>query len=314
MVFFYLISLICGVILHHVIRRYLFKWRSESSPPTFSVRPEDIRLGKLLGSGSSGNVFNGLWRGSRVAVKEIHTSLAPKSHEIWLGEHLRHPIVVPVYGSCIRYTTHSMLMVMEVCDKGSLLQAGELTWSGLHSNFSSTFSMVLRNLIDVACAVEYLHANMVCHGDLKCGNILCRSSRLDPRGYICKVGDFGLAVHRGKGFQVESHSHQMGTTLFTSPEQLRGQRVEKSCDVYAFGVLAWHMMCGDSEDASLPDCVQHYRVVEEDWRPEIANFVPAEYRDMIVRCWDADIRKRPTINEVLDFLLEYLQKVTQRGV
>ena len=108
---------------------YLFwKATAKSRARSLSTRlpricTQDIRLARPLGTGSFGTVYlgklfchkcsrnkchvmpsclleaefvpaSGLWFGSRIAVKQIQSSLAPYSHEIWIGENLSHPNVV----------------------------------------------------------------------------------------------------------------------------------------------------------------------------------------------------------------------------
>jgi serine/threonine protein kinase len=52
---------------------------------------------------------------------------------------------------------------------------------------------LLRRAADVAAGVSYLHSRHVCHGDLKCENVLLRSEPQDPDGAMAKVADFGLS-------------------------------------------------------------------------------------------------------------------------
>eukprot|EP00882_Tetradesmus_deserticola_P034597 GHRQ01039748.1.p1 GENE.GHRQ01039748.1~~GHRQ01039748.1.p1 ORF type:complete len:159 (-),score=53.10 GHRQ01039748.1:16-492(-) len=52
---------------------------------------------------------------------------------------------------------------------------------------------LLRRAADVAAGVSYLHSRNVCHGDLKCENVLLRSEPADPDGCSAKVADFGLS-------------------------------------------------------------------------------------------------------------------------
>jgi serine/threonine protein kinase len=63
---------------------------------------------------------------------------------------------------------------------------------------------LLRRAADVAAGVSYLHSRNVCHGDLKCENVLLRSEAQDPDGWLAKVADFGLSralAHGQVGWQ-----------------------------------------------------------------------------------------------------------------
>ena len=50
--------------------------------------------------------------------------------------------------------------------------------------------------MDIAAGMDYLHSLGVLHSDLKAANVLLTSkqpSSYDPRGFVCKVTDFGLS-------------------------------------------------------------------------------------------------------------------------
>ena len=45
---------------------------------------------------------------------------------------------------------------------------------------------VLKCLLEVIYAMEYLQSLSIVHGDLKCANVMCKSSSSDLRGFTCK--------------------------------------------------------------------------------------------------------------------------------
>ena len=47
--------------------------------------------------------------------------------------------------------------------------------------------------MEISSAMAYLHRMGIVHCDIKPGNVLLRSSNLDPRGFTTKVSDFGLS-------------------------------------------------------------------------------------------------------------------------
>ena len=60
-------------------------------------------------------------------------------------------------------------------------------WALLQSDYQRGLVWVLRCLLEVVYGMEYLHSLSIVHGDLKCGNVLCKSSTLEARGFTCKA-------------------------------------------------------------------------------------------------------------------------------
>ncbi len=50
---------------------------------------------------------------------------------------------------------------------------------------------LLRTAQEVAKGMEYIHSKGIVHGDLKPGNVLLKTHKIDRRGYVAKVSDFG---------------------------------------------------------------------------------------------------------------------------
>lgn len=53
---------------------------------------------------------------------------------------------------------------------------------------------LLRTAQEVAKGMDYIHSFGIIHGDLKLGNVLLKTHRVDRRGYVAKVSDFGKCI------------------------------------------------------------------------------------------------------------------------
>jgi serine/threonine-protein kinase len=99
----------------------------------------------------------------------------------------------------------------------------------------------LRLFADVCAAVQHAHQSLVIHRDLKPSNILVST---DGRVHLL---DFGIAklIDPAAGpappTRVES---QLMTPEYASPEQVRGETLGTTSDIYSLGVLLYELLCG----------------------------------------------------------------------
>lgn len=98
----------------------------------------------------------------------------------------------------------------------------------------------------VCAAVHYAHQNLIVHRDLKPSNILVTGAG------IPKLLDFGIAKLLDERqaarhtLAVTQADIRIMTPDHASPEQVRGQAITTSSDVYVLGVLLYKLLCGTS--------------------------------------------------------------------
>ncbi|KAK9868321.1 hypothetical protein WJX84_010923 [Apatococcus fuscideae] len=236
-----------------------------------------VSLGPLLGKGSFGKVFRGTWQGMTVAVKILEKVLQPAdrvggldyvqhSLEATLGVGLDHRNLVHTL-ACHSRLSRGMVghvsgidrpiadhepcvleswILLEYCCKGSLLDALFKGWLRTERSLldgAPNFGAVLQTALEIAEALEYLHAANILHGDLTCNNIMLKGQPEDKRGFVAKVGDFGLSrLMEAETDSLETATH--GTVTHMPPELLMDGRLSRATDVYSFGVilvLCWGM-------------------------------------------------------------------------
>lgn len=141
---------------------------------------------------------------------------------------LSHPNVVPIYFIGEQEARH--FFAMELVEGPSLDvildDAQVLAWP-----------VAIEYMLDVAQALKQAHERGLIHRDLKPGNLL-----LTPEGKI-KVADFGLArpIEKEDG-SLTQEGVFMGTPMYCSPEQARGQEVDHRTDMYALGATFFHLL------------------------------------------------------------------------
>jgi serine/threonine protein kinase len=129
------------------------------------------------------------------------------------------------------------------------------------------------------------------HGDLKKENVLLKSERRDRRGYVCKLGDFGLSRLLAE-HQTHVDTGSYGTASIAAPELLCEGRLTKSSDIYAFGILLWEMVSCQNAFSDTSTLQILWLVAHQKWRPPMPEGCPPALADLMQRCWQEDPRAR----------------------
>ncbi|KAH7885088.1 hypothetical protein F5I97DRAFT_1328941 [Phlebopus sp. FC_14] len=140
----------------------------------------------------------------------------------------RHPFLLGLH-SCFQTETR-VYFVMEYVSGGDLmLHIQRKQFSLRQAKFYAS---------EVLLALEYFHANGIIYRDLKLDNIL-----LTLDGHV-KVADYGLC--KEDMWYGSTTSTFCGTPEFMAPEILLEQRYGRAVDWWAFGVLTYEMLLGQS--------------------------------------------------------------------
>ena len=152
--------------------------------------------------------------------------------ELKLIASLEHPAIVPVY-DVGGEDNHQPYFVMRYMSGGSL---SDMIRKG-------TFSLRDAALIieRLAAALDHAHSKGIIHRDIKPDNVLFDSSN-NPY-----LSDFGVAklTEASVGMTDASSNEAMGTAAYLSPEQARGEEVDRRADVYGLGAILYEMLTGE---------------------------------------------------------------------
>ncbi len=147
----------------------------------------------------------------------------------------------------------------------------------------------------IASALDAAHEKGIVHRDLKPANI-----RITSAGVV-KLLDFGLAKAppRDDSGNVLSPSlptrpgFLLGTAAYMSPEQARGQTVDKRADIWAFGVVLFEMLTGEKlfGGANVSDSLAAVLTREPDFGA-LPRDTPLHVRRLLERCLRKDPKSR----------------------
>jgi hypothetical protein len=212
-----------------------------TGPPL--VIADRYRIERQIGRGGMGTVHAALdlllqrWVAVKVLrddVMSMPEATARFQREARAAAAFSHPNVVTVHD--VGVSAGHPFLVMELLDGPTLRDV-------LRQEHRLDPERAIRILRDVASAVQAAHQRGLVHRDLKPENV----ALVDHEGReTAKVLDFGLAraVRSDPGELQLTGGALLGTPLYMSPEQLRGEPVDASWDLWSFAIVAFEMLTG----------------------------------------------------------------------
>ena len=218
------------------------------TPPTVDVPAEHgaeigpYRLDREIGRGGMGTVWlaersDGRFE-RKVAVKFLGLAMTGRGAQERFEREgrilgtLRHPNIAELLDAGVTGDGHPYLVLEYV--EGDPIDA-------YARRLQLDISARIRLFQDVLAAVAHAHASLIVHRDIKPSNVLVSTD-----GQV-KLLDFGIAKlleADGRGDATLTGDSPPLTPLHAAPEQLKGEAVTTSTDVYALGVLLYVLLTG----------------------------------------------------------------------
>jgi outer membrane protein assembly factor BamB/predicted Ser/Thr protein kinase len=244
----------------------------------------------VLGSGGMGKVYLGRSTGGRtVAVKAVRPELADDAS---FRQRFRNEIEAAksVSGAFTAAVVDSDTEA-KVPWFATAFIAG-ISLGDAVARFGALPEPALRTLTaGLAEAITAIHRTGIIHRDLKPANVLLA---LDGPYVI----DFGI-TRATEGTALTTAGTVMGSPGFMSPEQASGVRVGPETDMFSLGATLVYAATARSPFGDGPTPALLYRVVSQE--PDITG-VPDSLRDMIAACLHKEPARRPTTQQILDYL------------
>ena len=193
---------------------------------------------------------------------------------------LQHPHIIATFDAG---RDHGLAyLVMEFVSGRNLK---ELLDAGPPPTVASSVAMV-RQLLS---ALQYAHSHDVIHRDVKLANVM-----VDEYEQI-KLGDFGVARIVNSGDPTRTGGSVVGTLRYMSPEQIKGESVDRRTDLFSAGVVLYQLVCGVHPFDGRNDFEITQRIVNE--HP----VAPSKRNAMVSRALDQVVSKALTKNRASRF-------------
>ncbi len=204
--------------------------------PTPSISPRKYRVIRKMGRGGMGDVYEALdiKLGRTVALKFLSSGLTgdPEARKQFVKEAraasaLDHPNICTIYQ--IDETEDNQIFISMAYYEGQTLR------DRLKAGVLNT-ERVLEIAIPIARGLAKAHSKGITHRDIKPGNIFITTDNQ------IKILDFGLAKLTGETGEISTEPR--GTVLYMSPEQVRGETVDRRADIWSLGAVVYEMASG----------------------------------------------------------------------
>jgi serine/threonine-protein kinase len=251
-----------------------------------------FRIESELGRGGMGVVYlaHDTKLDRQVAIKNLPPEMIANpdvrsrfSREARILASLNHPNIATIYEELEEGESASYL-VLEYVPGDTLSE--RIVPGGL--KLEETLSVALQ----IAEAVAAAHEKGIIHRDLKPGNI-----KITPEGKV-KVLDFGIARTVSsepipQQSTVTELGRIIGTPAYMSPEQVRGQEVDRRSDIWSLGCVLYEMLTGrvPFEGETGSDTLAGILEREPDWQALPKN-TPTNIQILLRRCLEKDRRRR----------------------
>ncbi|EDR26651.1 protein serine/threonine kinase, putative [Entamoeba dispar SAW760] len=265
--------------------------------------PDEIKEEKKIGEGSFGIVYLGTFKGNKVAIKKMkqieenENKMKEFEKEVMMLDKFRNEYIIHFYGAV--FIPNKICMVTEYAEHGSLQDIiNKKTENEIPMNLRIKF------MIDAAKGIEYLHSNGILHRDIKPDNFLVVS--LDDNIEVnCKLTDFGASRNVNMMMTNMTFTKGIGSPKYMAPEVLDRKHYKMPSDIYSFAVTM--LQCFTWQDPfpktqfkfawDIADLVANGKRTNQ-----IEKVTNQQIKDLIIRSWEQDTRKRLNITDILNKL------------
>src|SRR3989442_12278478 len=203
---------------------------------------------------------------------------------------LNHPGIVRVYD--FDEDGPVLFIVMEWVDGRSMR-----SWLDEYGRFSVDVSVDL--IQQLLSAVGVAHDYQVVHRDLKPDTIL-----ISTRGKT-KTLDLGTSRPIDDNHGLTATGSMVGTPAYMAPEQVKGEPVDATADIYSLGMILYELLHGEPPFTGQLPAVLHSQVFD---RPRASTAIPSPIMEIIWKATAKDRSQRFQTCEAFSGAFHYMPK------
>lgn len=268
----------------------------------WTIDTAKLHVGGAFAQGAFGKIYKGTYNGEDVAIKLLERVPAEEPtkdksllmeqqfhQEVKMLANLSHPNIVRFIGMCKK---HGVLCIVTEYEKGGSVR--QFLTKRQH-NRGVPLKLAVRQALDVARGMAYIHMLGLIHRDLKSDNLLIAGDK------SIKIAGFGVArvEERSEGMTPET-----GTYRWMAPEMIQHRPYTHKVDVYSFGIVLWELVTGRVPFENMTAVQAAFAVVNRNIRPTVPADCYPSLANLMMRCWDTDPDVRPPFSEIVRMLEE----------
>ncbi|KAL7136085.1 hypothetical protein ABFS83_10G005200 [Erythranthe nasuta] len=271
------------------------------------VDPKSIFIGSKIGEGAHGKVYQGRYGDRIVAIKVLTCGNTSEERTVLEGRFVREVAMMS------RVKHDNLVKFIGACKDPLMVIVTELLHGmSLRKYLSSIrpkqldLPVALDFALDIARAMDCLHANGIIHRDLKPDNLLLTANQKSV-----KLADFGLAREESV---TEMMTAETGTYRWMAPElystvtlrQGEKKHYNNKVDVYSFGIVLWELLTNRMPFEGMSNLQAAYAAAFKQERPIIPEVTPPELAYIIQSCWVEEPNMRPSFSQIIRMLNEFI--------
>lgn len=250
-------------------------------------------LQEKLGKGGYGLVWKAFDRkyNRDVAIKfllsgysEDEIAKARFNYECKVLQELKHPNIIHCYESG-EFTTnghlYSMYYVMKFVDGKSLKdKINEI-------NEPREIAEIFKKLAE---ALQVVHKENIVHRDIKPSNIILEEGSNNPI-----LVDFGLAKSKKENRELTQKGYLVGSSLYMSPEQTKGESTDIRTDIFSLGVTLYEFLTKQHPfgfDRSITKVYQNIQELDAKIPTKVNPKIPKPLSAIVLKCIEKEKGKR----------------------